>query len=62
MAWLPTVTGHTSRVRGKRTLRRFRNLRYSRLGSLRYGAVPRCAPFPFPPRHSPLDTRWLDCY
>jgi len=43
MAWLPTVTGHTSRVRGKRTLRRFRNLRYSRLGSLRYGAVPGCA-------------------
>jgi len=37
------VTGHTSRVRGKRTGRRFRNLRYSRLGSLRYGAVPRCA-------------------
>jgi len=44
MAWLPTVTGHTSRVRGKRTLRRFRNLRYSRLGSLRYGAVPGCTP------------------
>jgi len=37
------VTGHTSRVRGKRTWRRFRNLRYSRLGSRRYGAVPRCA-------------------
>ena len=43
MAWLPTVTGHTSPVRGKRAWRRFRNLRYSRLGSLRYGVVPRCA-------------------
>src|SRR6185503_870767 len=35
-AWLPTVAGHTSSVRGKRALRRFGNLRHSRLGSLRY--------------------------
>src|SRR6185436_16175286 len=31
--WLPTVAGHTSSDHGKRALRRFGNLRYSRLGS-----------------------------